>query len=132
MDGQKHYSSASRGWVRNICQVDWTCIFFIITLGIATGVVQRVDPVQRPVYLGDATIAFPHRSSNSIEFWVALFIPALVLLISAAAVEFIIHRKQGQRQAWLMLLNVVLAALAALAVTGFMTELFKRICGRLR
>jgi hypothetical protein len=112
--------------------VDWTNVFFIITLGIATAVIQRVTAVQRPIYLGDATIAFPHRDSNSIAFWLAVVLPALILLFSAIAIEFVVFKRQGSRQAWLMLLNVVLALLGALAVNGFLTELFKRICGRLR
>jgi hypothetical protein len=132
MDSQKQYSSASRGWVRDCCQVDWTNVFFIITLGIATALIQRVTAVQRPIYLGDATIAFPHRDNNSIAFWLAVVLPALILLFSAIAVEFVVFKRQGSRQAWLMLLNVVLALLGALAVNGFLTELFKRVCGRLR
>lgn len=65
-------------------------------------------------------------------FWVALFVPAVLLLSLAVALEFLLFGSQDTRQAWLMLLNIMLAVLAALAVTGFMTELFKRICGRLR
>lgn len=125
-------STGPKGWVRNICQVDWTNIFFVIVLGIATGLIQRASAVQRPVYVGDATIAYPHAEDNSIAFWVALFVPALVLLLTAAVLEFAAFRQHGRRQAWMMLLNVILALLASLAVTGFMTELFKRICGRLR
>jgi hypothetical protein len=135
----RHYPSSSStassrgGWVRGLCQVDWSCVFLIISLGIATAVLQRTAAVQRPIFLGDATIAYSHRDSNSIEFWVALVVPALLLLASAAVLEFLVFKQQqGARQAWLNLLNVVLALLAALAVTGFLTELFKRICGRLR
>jgi hypothetical protein len=117
---------------RAICQIDWTCIFFIIALGIATGILQKHSAVQRPVYVGDATISYPHRDGNSIEFWVALFVPAIILLGTAAALEFVVFRSRGSGQAWLMLLNIVLALLASLACTGFLTELFKRICGRLR
>lgn len=131
MDPQKQNIRPS-SWARNICQVDWTCIFFIITLGIATGVVQRASTVQRPIYLQDATISYPHRPADSIAFWLALFIPAVVLLLTAANLEFLVFGKQGSRQAWFMLLNIVLALLASLAVTGFLTELFKRICGRPR
>lgn len=140
MDQKRHYHSSSRntsgsrgGWVRGICEVDWSCVFLIISLGIATGVLQKAAAVPRPIFLGDATIAYPHRASNSIEFWVALVVPALVLLASAAVLEFLAFKQQqGWRQAWLNLLNVALAMLAALAVAGFLTELFKRICGRLR
>lgn len=125
-------SSSRPSWGRSLCQVDWTCLFFIIALGIATGIVkQTLRPAERPVYLGDATIAFSHKP-NSVQTWQAALVPAVLLLASAVVIEFVLHRRQGARQAWLMLVNTVLAMLAALAVTLFLTELFKRICGRLR
>lgn len=140
MDQKRHYHSSTStrsskgGWVRDLLMVDWSSVFMIISLGIATAVLQNTAAVQRPIFLGDATIAYPHRDSNSVAFWVALFVPALLLLASAAVLEFlqVFKQQQGRRQAWLNLLNVVLAMMAALAVTGFLTELFKRICGRLR
>jgi len=132
MDHHKQHSNSSTPlWLRNVCLVDWTCIFFIITLGIATAMIQKTPAVQRPFQLDDATIAFPLQK-NSVEFWVALVIPALILVVSTVIVEFHVFRKQGKRQAGMLLLNIILAFLACLAVTGFMTELFKRICGRLR
>jgi hypothetical protein len=131
MDPQKH-SSSRRGWVQGLCQIDWTCVFIIIVLGIATGSVQKAPTVQRPIYIGDATIAYPHFLKNSVPFWVAVVVPAVILLLSALVLEFLVLRRQGRGQAWMTLLNVVLAMLAALAATGFLTELFKRICGRLR
>lgn len=139
MDQKRHYHSSSSttasraAWVRGICQIDWSCVFLIISLGIATALLQKTAAVQRPIFLGDATIAYPHREDSSIPFWVALVVPALMLLASAAVLEFLaLKQQQGRRQAWLNLLNVALAMLAALAVAGFLTELFKRICGRLR
>jgi len=130
MDHPKQHSSTP-AWLRNISQVDWTCIFFIISLGIGTYAIQRTPAVQRPFQLDDATISFPHQP-DSVAFWVAPVLPAVILLISAVVLEFLVFRQQGGRQAGMMLLNIILAFLACLAVTGFLTELFKRICGRLR
>lgn len=122
-----------RRWVRDCCIVDWTCIFFIVGFGIAIACLQKTPAIQRPVFLSDATIAYPHAAKNSVAFWVAIVVPVLLLAFTAAVLEFgVLGRQQGTRQACLMLLNILLALLGSLAVTGFMTELFKRICGRLR
>lgn len=132
--GSSSSNSRTGGGLRTLCEVvDWTAVFLIIVLGIGTGIVGKRTPVFRPIYVGDATIAYPHYDTNSVAFWVAIVVPAVVLLVAAAVLEFWTFRfRQSRQQAAVLYVNIVLTMLAALAVTGFLTELFKRICGRLR
>jgi hypothetical protein len=122
----------TQGLARTLCELDWTCVFVIIVLGISTAAVNRRAPVRRPIYVWDAATAYPHQP-NSVPFWVAIAAPAAVLLAYSSAVElWALRSHQTWRRGALQLANVLLALLAALAATGFLTELFKRICGRLR
>eukprot|EP00775_Hariotina_reticulata_P012446 gene12446-12583_t len=69
---------------------------------------------------------------HDMPFWVALLVPFLVLLAAASAIEFWLVGSKSRPARVATFINVILGFMAAIAVVGFMTELFKRICGRSR
>lgn len=127
----KGIARAHSSWCGLARQLDLTYIVIIIIFGVAVSVVEHHDPVQRPVFTYDATISYKFMGDHEVPFWVALVVPFLVLVATAAVVEFL-YISQGWRRATIAFVNVILAALAAVAVVGFLTELFKRLCGRIR
>lgn len=118
-------------WPGAVKQLDLASVVIIIVFGAVTAAVQDIQAVQRPVLLYDATISYQYMADHDFPFWLALLVPFIVLFITAVAIEYVFVA-QNKRRASVMLVNIILAALAALAVVGFLTELFKRICGRLR
>lgn len=91
---------------------------------------EKRDPVQRPVYVFDTTIANAHLP-NTIDDFLAPLIPAIVFIMSLVLVEVYLFRR-GRVATAAAVVRFFLAAWAALMVVGFFTELFKVICGRLR
>lgn len=124
-------AGAFNSWTQIARELDLTCLAIIVTFGVATGVVGHFQPVQRPVFVYDATISYKFVGDHEFPFWLAVVVPALALLATAAVLEYACL-KPGWKRATAAFTNVVLAAVAAIAVVGFLTELFKRICGRLR
>ncbi|KAF8065539.1 Pyroxd2 [Scenedesmus sp. PABB004] len=125
-----------RGWAAGAAAVaarlDWSCAALIVVLGIATKAVGHRAPAARPVFASDPSIALPF-TKHDMPFWVALLVPFVVLVVAAAALEFGARRRQqGVARAAVVLVNLLLTTLAALVVVGFMTELLKRLGGRLR
>lgn len=101
-------------------------------MGLGVALVDKSPPAQRPVFLLDASISH-HKDPDTMAFWLALLVPFLVLAATAAALELgPLRRGQGWAAAAVSVVNCLLNCLAALGVTGFLTELFKRHCGRLR
>jgi len=112
--------------------IDFTAILIIVALGIAVAGIQKQQPVQRPVFLQDASIAFKYMGHHAMPFWIALLVPFLVLLAAAVAIEFWLVNCKRRPARVATFINVLLGFMAAIAVVGFMTELFKRMCGRSR
>lgn len=109
------------------------CLAIIIIFGITVAGIDKSLPiVQRPVFASDATIAYKFVGDKELHFATALVVPALVLLATAAAMEFLVLRQQGWQKAAANFINIIFSVLATIAVVGFLTELFKRMCGRLR
>ncbi|WIA36678.1 hypothetical protein OEZ86_007960 [Tetradesmus obliquus] len=90
-----------------------------------------MSPRMRPVFQPDATIAYPTVGDHDMPFVVALLVPFVVLVLTALAVECLWFKHGCQRRT-ITLINLLLTFMAAVAVVGFMTELFKRLAGRLR
>ncbi|KAF6261425.1 phosphatidic acid phosphatase type 2/haloperoxidase [Scenedesmus sp. NREL 46B-D3] len=112
--------------------VDWGCLVITIVLGVATaGISARMSPALRPVFQPDATIGYRHVGEHDMPFAVALLVPFVVLVATVLAVECLCIQQNWQRRT-VVLLNILLTFMAAVAVVGFMTELFKRLAGRLR
>lgn len=117
---------------RFFTSIDWGCLVIVIVLGIATaGVSTTMSPRMRPVFQPDATIAYPTVGDHDMPFVVALLVPFVVLVLTALAVECLWFKHGCQRRT-ITLINLLLTFMAAVAVVGFMTELFKRLAGRLR
>eukprot|EP00882_Tetradesmus_deserticola_P025112 GHRQ01027561.1.p3 GENE.GHRQ01027561.1~~GHRQ01027561.1.p3 ORF type:complete len:139 (-),score=53.65 GHRQ01027561.1:744-1160(-) len=112
--------------------VDWGCLVIVIVLGIATaGIDKYIAPTLRPVFQPDATIGYRHVGEHDMPFFVALLVPFVVLAATVMAVECLVMKQRWQRRT-VMVVNILLTFMAAVAVVGFMTELFKRLAGRLR
>ncbi|WIA16493.1 hypothetical protein OEZ85_013173 [Tetradesmus obliquus] len=90
-----------------------------------------MSPRMRPVFQPDATIGYPTVGDHDMPFVVALLVPFVVLVLTALAVECLWFHHGCQRRT-ITLINLLLTFMAAVAVVGFMTELFKRLAGRLR
>jgi cell division protein FtsW (lipid II flippase) len=117
---------------RILSSIDWGCLLIVVVLGIATaGINKNMSPAMRPVFQPDATIAYQTVGDHDMPFVVALLVPFVVLVVTALAVECLCV-KQGWQRRTATLVNILLTFMAAVAVVGFMTELFKRLAGRLR
>jgi hypothetical protein len=111
--------------------VDWGCLLVVIALGVTTAKIQHMAPTLRPVLQPDATIGYNYVGNHEMPFVVALLVPFVVLVVTVLAVECFFVKQSWQRRT-VTLVNILLTFLAAVAVVGFMTELFKRLAGRLR
>lgn len=128
--GQRPHRTFRQG-VRDIfVQQDWALLLYIILCGIGIAIMQGKDPIQRDVFINDATISYPHKD-NTIDEWLAPFVPAVVFIGSLFLVECYLFRR-GHVDTIAAMLRFFMSCLAALAFVGFLTELFKLICGRLR
>jgi hypothetical protein len=90
-----------------------------------------MKPALRPVFEPDAMIGYKHVGDHDMPFVVALVVPFVVLVVTVLTVECLWVKQCWQRRT-ITLINILLTFLAAVAVVGFMTELFKRLAGRLR
>lgn len=117
-------------WRRIASELDWALFVVVVVLAIATACTDRLRPVQRPFLLTDATISYPY-AQHDMHFAVALLVPFVLLLATMAAFEFVVFKQRWPRAAS-HFINGIVTQLGALAVVGFMTELFKTVCGRLR
>lgn len=121
-------------WAREaravLAQQDWSLVVIIIICAIGIGILEFQDPVQRPVFLYDATISYENKP-NTIDDFLAPLIPGIVFIGSLCIVEIYLFR-DGRVATAAALLRFFMACFAALTVVGFFTELFKQICGRLR
>lgn len=113
-----------------LAQQDWALLILIIVCGVGITVTEHMDPVQRPIFIYDATIAYENKP-NTVENVLAPLIPAIVFIGSLVLVECYLFRRDKIATA-ATFVRFFMACWAALTVTGFMTELFKLICGRLR
>ncbi|GBF96583.1 phosphatidic acid phosphatase type 2B [Raphidocelis subcapitata] len=113
-----------------LAQQDWSLLVVIVLCAVGIAVMEFKDPVQRPVFLYDATISYEHKP-NTIDDFLAPLIPGIVFLFSLVLVEVYLFRKDAVSTA-AAILRFFMACWAALMVVGFFTELFKLICGRLR
>jgi hypothetical protein len=116
---------------RLLGSLDWGCLLIIIALGVTTAKIQHMAPAMRPVFQPDATIGYRHVGDHDMPFVVALLVPFAVLVATVLVVECLFVKQSWQRRT-ATLINVLLTFMAAIAVVGFLTELFKRLAGRLR
>jgi membrane-associated phospholipid phosphatase len=112
-------------------QQDWFLWVLIVLAGVATYVVDKKVPnYERKFVVSDSTIAYVH-NEDTIAFWLAPLIPAVVFIAHMAYWELTkTHLPLGHRIS--SIFRFFTSCLAALAVVGFHTELFKTLCGRLR
>jgi hypothetical protein len=115
---------------RILGSLDWGCLLIIIALGVTTAKIQHMAPTMRPVFQPDATIGHKHLD-HDMPFVTALLVPVAVLVATVLAVECLFVKQSWQRRT-VTLINILLTFMAAMAVVGFLTELFKRLAGRLR
>ncbi|KIZ05403.1 hypothetical protein MNEG_2554 [Monoraphidium neglectum] len=113
-----------------LAQQDWALLILIFVCAVGIGICEFKAPVQRPVFLYDATISYANKPNTIEDYWAPL-IPAIVFVFSLALVECYLFRKSKVATA-AAFLRFFMAGWAALMVVGFLTELFKIICGRLR
>lgn len=113
-----------------LSQQDWALWILVVVCIAGIGVMEFMDPVQRPVFIYDATIAYENKP-NTIDDFLAPLIPAIVFIGSLVLVECYLFRKTKTATA-AAVLRFFFSCFAALTVVGFLTELFKLICGRLR
>lgn len=117
-----------------IASLDWSALLLIVVLCIGTAALQGVAPVQRPLVVGDAAVVYPR--AKGMPFVVALLVPAALSFFCAILpLELLAARALGApwaRPAAARIADACLSGWAALMTTGFLTELLKRLCGRLR
>lgn len=113
-----------------LAQQDWALMVIIVICAVGIGIMEFKDPVQRPVFLYDATISYENKP-NTIDDFLAPLIPGIVFIMSLCIVEIYLFRR-GRVATAAAFLRFFMACFASLLVVGFFTELFKLICGRLR
>lgn len=113
-----------------LAQQDWSLMLLIVLCGIGICVLETKNPVQRPIFVFDSTISFEHKP-NTIDDFLAPLIPAIVFIMSLVLVECYLFRR-GKVATTAACVRFFMACWAALMVVGFLTELFKLICGRIR
>jgi len=112
-------------------QQDWFLWVLIVLAAVGTYLVDKyLYHTNRRFEVTDTTIAYQH-NEDTIAFWLAPLVPAVVFIFHMAYWELTkTHLPWGHR--FSSIFRFFTSALAALAVVGFHTELFKTLCGRLR